>query len=275
MHKIFGCFVLFMCLSLDFCNASRQQKDLLIYFDVEEQSKSRFYKHIMQDSVGLPANRRSDPYHVTLLIVADVKEEDCPELTSRFKNVVNKNKLTSSFSFTAHKASLLSNGNVANGNQGTIILESLPHETRGFQALNLQLVDALARYNIEKGASYGIRPETDPSKYSPHLSIAKKEVFDKHSFLNRQRVVQTVNQALSKTRNTDIAKMLSPKPQVKDLWAELKGASRKVPVRPITPLPTPLPAPKPAPLPTPKPAPLPAPKPAPLPAPKPAPLPAP
>jgi hypothetical protein len=47
--------------------------------------------------------------------------------------------------------------------------------------------------------------------------------------------VQTVNQALLETRNTGITKMLSSKPQVKDLWAELKGSSKKVLIQPINP----------------------------------------
>jgi hypothetical protein len=110
MHKIFSYFALLIIFGLGLCNASAQTRDLLIYFDVEEQPKARFYKHIMQGSVGLHANRKPDLYHVTLLIVADVKDQDYLELASRLKNIVNKNKLTSSFSFTAHKASLLSNG---------------------------------------------------------------------------------------------------------------------------------------------------------------------
>lgn len=249
MRKIFSYFALLIFVGFGLCNASTQARDLLIYFDVDEQPKARFYKHVMQDSVGLSSNRKADPYHVTLLIVADVNEKDYLELASRLKNTVNKNKLTSSFSFTAHKASLLSNGNVGNSNQGTVILEPLSQEKISFQLLNRQLVDVLARYNGEKAVSYGIRPETNPSEYNPHLSIAKKEVFDKHLFLNRQRVVQTVNQALSEARNREIEKMLSPKPQVKDLWAAFKGASRTVPVKAVNPLPAPKPTTTPKPVP--------------------------
>ncbi len=95
MQKIFAYFFLFLFISLNFCNASEQKKDLLICFEVEEQPKARFYKHVMQDSVGLPVNRKADPYHVTLLLVADVKDKDYLELASRLKNTVNKNKLTS------------------------------------------------------------------------------------------------------------------------------------------------------------------------------------
>ncbi|MBX9804326.1 MAG: hypothetical protein K2Y18_01085 [Alphaproteobacteria bacterium] len=170
-----------------------EQDVILIQYKLPSDQRKKLVEGCLSGS--LPQMKKNKSWHLTLLMVKNVKSPHRQPLKKRLKKLALS--YHSSESFTPRNARYLQTEDDA---PGVIALFPQIEEEELFKRINLALIEEVRKYENINGLSYEFHPYTQSDKYIPHLTVASTGFIERHQ-LNIEQVTNTINQKISPDQN--------------------------------------------------------------------------